>query len=71
MRIKVISQKEMKDYHIDFLLLSSYQYKDAWKEELSLFSDIKIIDMYDIFEENGIYCNREFYYLAYEKDDFK
>lgn len=71
MGIKVISQEEMKDYHIDFLLLSSYQYKDVWKEELSSFSDIKIIDMYDIFEENGIYCNREFYHLTYEKEDFE
>lgn len=61
----------MKDYHIDFLLLSSYQYRDVWKEEMIPFQDIKIIDMYDIFEENGIYCNRDFYHLTYEKEDFE
>ena len=71
MGIKVISQEEMKDYHIDFLLLSSYQYKDVWKKELSSFSNIKMIDMYDVFMENGIYYNREFFHLAYEKEDFE
>ncbi|MBQ3513260.1 MAG: hypothetical protein IJA32_05605 [Lachnospiraceae bacterium] len=71
MGIKVINQEEMKDYHIDFLLLSSYQYRDVWKEEMIPFQNIKIIDMYDIFKENGIYCNRDFYHLTYEKEDFE
>ena len=67
--IKVISPDEIGKYKIDEVLLSSFDYRGVWKEELEG-TKIKLHDIYDSFEKKGIVCTQEFYKRKYISEDF-
>ena len=65
----VISPDELEDYAIDTIILSSFDFRGAWKESLKSFSGA-LMDVYDAFEEQGIYCTRDFYRRTFCPEDF-
>lgn len=67
--IKIISPDEVDEYKIDEILLSSFDYRGVWKEELEG-TKIKLHDIYDSFEKKGIVCTQEFYKRKYISEDF-
>jgi len=67
--IKVISPEDVDKYKIDEVLLSSYDYKNEWKTEFAN-PKIKIHDIYDAFEKEGVICTKEFYKRQYIPEDF-
>ena len=69
MGIRVITPEEIQNYKIDKILLSSFEYKDVWKEELSRTS-AELIDLYREYEKAGIDCTRAFYKRKYIPQDF-
>lgn len=69
--IEVIHTNEIGNYGINCVIISSFRYRENWKKELKQFSGIKIFDIYDEMENQGIACDREFYSMNYIKEDFK
>lgn len=71
MGIKVVTLDEIEKYKIDYIVISSYDYREIWKNELKGKMDVQIIDLYEILETKGIVCTKEFYKNNYIKEDFE
>ena len=58
----VISAKQLREYHIDGVIISSYIYRKEIKEILSLdYQEIDCLDLYEEFEKKGISLKNEYY----------
>lgn len=68
--IKVITVEQAAVLPLDKVLLSSFEYRQEWKEECQQKLQAEVIDPYELLEQQGIYCREEFYHLEYEKEDF-
>ncbi len=68
--IKVISPEKINDYNINKIIISSFDYRYIWIEECKSNSQIQVIDLYDLFEREGIMCQKEFYKLEFAECDF-
>lgn len=66
----VLTTDEMQNEKIDCLIISSYDYRRQWKEELLLANYSNVIDIYEELEKEGIYCNKEFYKKNFINRDF-
>lgn len=72
--IKIIPADEMNSYKPDIILMITCDNRSEWKEELNkAYKDFtgKIIDLYDLFESEGIFCQGNFYDLEYADEDFE
>lgn len=68
--IPIISLNEIKNKNIEAVVLSSFDYLDELRNEVSLYpKGIDIIDIYKILEKHGIYCNNNFYAVNYMTDE--
>lgn len=68
--IKVITPDQLDEVDLDKIIISSYEHRTAWKNELKCFQNEEVIDIYDVFEKQGLICTKEFYKLNYITTDF-
>lgn len=56
-------------YHINKMLISSFDYLYVWKEECQKMG-AQVIELHGLLEREGIICQEEFYKLEYSEKDF-
>ena len=67
----VIFPREVDLYNPKYILISTFAYRTEIRNELETYLDsAEIIDLYDEFEKNGIFCGRLYYERQYERTDF-
>ncbi|MCM1047758.1 MAG: hypothetical protein NC433_04960 [Clostridiales bacterium] len=58
-----IKDEEMEDNKIDGVIISSYKFKDSIAESMEKkHSSIKYLNIYDVFNREGIYLQSDYYY---------
>ena len=63
----VIEDKEITNYDVDTIVISSYKFRDSMKRDLQKFSNqYTIIDIYDCLDEQGIHLEDEFFNVFIE-----
>lgn len=71
--IKVLRPEEMQNINLDYIIVSSYEFGEQWKAELSeenRTNSVTIIDPYEEFAKNDIVCKKEFYKKDFIREDF-
>lgn len=68
--MRVISPAEISKYQIKNIVISSFKYRDSWKKEFDGCKELRIVDIYEAMEKEGIMCDREFYLTEYVAEDF-
>lgn len=68
--IPIIALDELKKNNAQGVILSSYDNIEMLREEAREYSDdVEVIDIYKTFENNGIYCTKNFYMDIKMKDE--
>lgn len=63
---KIISSQEIEDNEIDGIIISSFKFRNEIKQRINKeHSDIRYLDLYDYFEEQGIVLGREYYVCSH------
>lgn len=68
--MRVILPEEISKYQIKNIVISSFKYRDSWKKEFDGCKELRIVDIYEAMEKEGIMCDREFYLTEYVAEDF-
>lgn len=59
---KVIQSKEVGEYDIDGIIISSFKYRNEIKSRIEIeYPSVKYLDIYDYFEQNGVFLRKEYY----------
>lgn len=62
---------ELSKDKIDKVVISSFDFDQIWKKELSNYLDkAQVVSIYDYLETQGVICQKEFYRYHYQKEDF-
>lgn len=70
--LDMITPDEMREKHIDVVIVSSFRYREEIKKELMQAENrYQIIDIYDMLEEQGIFLDRGFYEQRILKEDYE
>ena len=68
--LPIIDLDELENRGIQAIILSSYDYREMLRRESKKYpKNLDIIDIYSIFEKNGIYCTKNFYMDIKLKDE--
>ena len=71
--LKVLLPKDLHSINLNYIIVSSYDFRKQWKAELSEQNTAKTISIIDLYEElakEGIFCKKEFYKKEFIKEDF-
>ena len=63
----------MQNINLDYIIVSSYEFGEQWKAELSeenRTNSVTIIGPYEEFAKNDIVCKKEFYKKDFIREDF-
>ena len=69
--IKLIDIDDIKQCGVRTIIISTYMFREKINKECSSLPNVKVIDFYDYFENEGIHCDRNFWERNYIKDDFE
>lgn len=59
---QIISSKDIKEYDIDGIVISSFKYRNEIKSVIETeYPSVKYLDLYDYFEKNGVFLRKEYY----------
>ena len=58
---QVIYSKEIEDYGIDGIVISSFKFRNEIKAQIKAeYPSMQYLDLYDYFEENGVFLRKEY-----------
>ena len=67
---QIILPCEVKKYEVDYIIISSFKYREIWKKEFEGEVRLRVVDIYEELEKKGIFCDRDFFTMNYTKEDF-
>lgn len=68
--VQIILPDEIEKYGVDCVVISSFKYREIWKKEFESDAGLRVVDIYEELEKEGISSVRDFFYMNYIREDF-